>query len=330
MTRPLQHLSVVTFALLAALVGGCVSDQQVIDQANALHGDIEPAVVKADQDAELARYVQAVGDRIVDAARDMAQRGELDDYDVEPWMFEDVQFHLVASPQLNAFTTGGKHIYLYSKLFEQSDTEAAFAGVVGHEYGHIIGRHVKDSMTNQLVAGLAAAGLVGGAAILSDEGDRERNTALAGTAAGAGTMLGVSYFSRDNEREADALGYEFYVRAGYPPEQFPDFFKELIAESGGAGQGGVEGFFSTHPQLADRVAAAERRAEQTSPEVVRQFAKPPIAEGRTYARLQGESQPLTVAAARQEQSQTKTALTRALAILEAFPSCLASEEMTEE
>ena len=322
----IAHRFALLLAPMLALAAGCVSDQQVIAQAQQLHGQIEPTVIDR-QSPELAAYVQEVGDRIVAAAEEMYEEGKLPG--AEDWMFEDVRFHLVASPQLNAFTTGGKHIYLYTELFEKSQSEAAFAAVVGHEFGHIIGRHVQDSMNNQLLAGLASAGLVGGAALLSDEETRGRNTAIAGAAAGLGATAGITYFGREKEREADELGYEFYVRAGYPPEEFADFFKTLIAESGGAGPGGVQGFFSTHPNLQERVESAERRAEQTPPRVAQRYDQPPIAAGREFERLQGQSRPLTQAAARQAQQPGGEALREAMAILEAFPSCLAGEAAVE-
>ena len=331
MTRILPKTAAPLLALALALLAGCVSDEQVISQANNLHGELEPAVVSQVQNRELAAYVQAVGDRIVEAAEQMHEAGELDGYDTEDWMFQDVQFHLVASPQLNAFTTGGKHVYLYSRLFERSDSEDAFAAVVGHEFGHIVGRHVQDSMNNQLTAGLVAAGLVGGTALLSPEEDRNRNTALAGAAAGGGAALGLSYFSRENERDADALGYRFYVRAGYEPGKFADFFEELIAESGGA-SGGLGDFFASHPNLQERVAAAKERAADTSPRAVEKYARPPIAGGREFARLHDLSQPLTARAAEQGDpgGTATTAFQRAQRILAAFPSCLAPDDVGEQ
>jgi predicted Zn-dependent protease len=313
----------VATAVLVLVSVGCASDEQVIQQAAGFHQQLEPAIVTSAADPELDDYVQQVGDRIVAAAKRMYENGELDDYEPEPWMFENVQFHLVASPQLNAFTTGGQHVYLYTRLLEEAGSEAGFAAVVGHEFGHIIGRHVHDGMNKQMGTMLAGLGIIGTTALLSDDDTRAENTAIASAAAGAGGMAAVTYFSRDNEREADALGYEFYIRAGYPPERFADFFKRLIAESGGGG-GDLTGFFSTHPQLADRVEAAARRASRTPLSAVQKFDQPPIAGASRYAGLIERSRPLTARAA-QEANRPGTALHQATAILAAFPSCLASD-----
>ncbi len=308
--------------LLAGSLAGCVSDAKVIDQAEGVHKQLTPQVVT---DAELDAYTQRVGDKIVLAAKEMYEAGELDDYDVEPWMFEDVQFHLVASPIPNAFTTGGKHVYLYTELFEGSSSEDAFAGVVGHEFGHIIGRHVHESMRNQQLSmiGAGAAGLVGAA--LAEDGKRMQTGAtVGGIALVGGQMAGLS-FGRNNEREADELGFEFYVRAGYDPKKFADFFKAMLSdqqEQGGGGDAGLQGFLSSHPQLSERVRTAEERAAAFPSAAAAEFEAPPVAPDREFAQLQRRSQPLTQAAANAARTKQSTAATEALAILSAFPACV--------
>ncbi len=300
---------------------GCVTDQQVIDQANAVHGQIEPTVIDT-EDPELQAYVQRIGDRIVDAAEEMYQEGALDG--AEPWMFEDVQFHLVASPTLNAFTTGGKHIYLYTQLFEESDSEDAFAAVVGHEFGHIVGRHVQDSMQNQYYTlGLAAgAGLVGAA--LAEDGKRTQTaTTIGGLALAGGQVVGMS-FGREAEREADELGFEFYVRAGYDPEKFSDFFKNLISQGHGGG-GGVQGFLSSHPALEERVQTAEQRAAAVPADVRAKYAREPFVPSTRLAQYHRNSQTFTAQAAAAAKTGEVNAFTEALAILAAFPACVGGE-----
>ena len=116
------------FLLLGSLVG-CATDKQVIAQASDAHREINPAVVT---DPVLDRYIQSIGDRVVDTAREMHQQGfgpSAHKSEDSEWMFKEIQFHLVNSPTLNAFTTGGQHVYLYSELFTTSKTEDEFAAV---------------------------------------------------------------------------------------------------------------------------------------------------------------------------------------------------------
>ena len=297
---------------------GCATDPQVIAQANDIHRDIEPSVVT---DPELAGYVQAVGDRIVSTAREMHAAGELPGDD---WMFENVQFHLVASPTPNAFTTGGTHVYFYSQLFDGSSSEDAFAAVVGHEFGHILGRHVQDSMNNQMAV-LAAAGAAGvaGAALAEDDERLETGMWAAGITAGVGQLFSLG-FGRDNEREADDLGFKIYVRAGYDPDKFADFFKTMI-EAGYDSPGGVQQYLSSHPRLAERVEAAERKAAAVTPEMRQRNARPPVASPEQFAAMKQRSLQATaqakeaVAAAR---AGARSDFIRALAVLDGFPACV--------
>ncbi|MEL7239736.1 MAG: M48 family metalloprotease, partial [Planctomycetota bacterium] len=239
-----------------------------------------------------------------------------------PWMFEDIQFHVVASPTLNAFTTGGKHVYFYTKLIEEVDSEDALAAVVGHEFGHIVGRHVQGSMNRQMgvLAAAAGAGAIG--AIVAEDGKRAQTAGIAaGATAGVGQLAGMKW-GRDGEREADDLGYDFYVRAGYDPDKFDDFFRVLASKSQGGG--GLQGYLSTHPQSADRVRAAERRAAQTSEEFYLRYQQSNIATPEQFKSIQDRAANYSQQAARQAQNSQSYAQVQAL--LAAFPSCIEAEE----
>ena len=83
------------------------------------------------------------------------------------WMFSDeMRFHFVNSKTLNAFTTGGNHMYIYTALFQQCESEDELAAVVAHEYAHVYCRHVQQGMNRQYaILGAAAGAGVAGAAI---------------------------------------------------------------------------------------------------------------------------------------------------------------------
>ena len=318
MMRKSIHL-LPTLLLAFVVMAGCASDAQVIQQAEQVHVDLDAAIVDT-EDPVLAGYLQDVGDRIVSAAYQWHQEGGIPD--AEDWMFEDIQFHVVASPTLNAFTTGGKHIYFYTKLIEEVDSEDALAAVVGHEFGHIIGRHVQGSMNRQM-ATLALAGAAGvGGALLAEDGKRTQTGAtVAGLAMVGGQFAGMK-FGRDGEREADDLGYDFYVRAGYDPDKFDDFFRVLAEKAPGGG--GLQGYLSTHPQSADRVKAAERRAAETSAEFAARYDRPNVRSEAGFEEIRQIAARFSAAAARQANSSQS--FREVQAILAAFPSCLESDE----
>src|SRR3954464_138354 len=162
--RPLALLAVALLLLLAA--AGCANDKKVMAVANQMHTGLEPAVM---HDPELSAYLQKVGERIIESARELDKQGygpeshKSDKSGDNAWMFSDkMHFYFVNSKTLNAFTTGGEHMYIYNELFEQCKTEDELAAVMAHEYGHVYARHVKKGMDRRVVqnvgTGVAAVG----------------------------------------------------------------------------------------------------------------------------------------------------------------------------
>lgn len=148
--------------LMAA--GGCASDKAIISQAQQFHGGIEKAVIT---DPVLDGYLNEVGKRIIDQAREMsrADKGPKAHREGDnAWMFgSDMKFHLVNSKTINAFTTGGNHMYIYTALFDLCKTEDELAAVMAHEFAHVYARHVHNGMNRQYgsLAIAAVAGLAG-------------------------------------------------------------------------------------------------------------------------------------------------------------------------
>jgi predicted Zn-dependent protease len=267
------------------LVLGCASDRQVIQQADQFHGTLKPAVM---EDPVLAGYLQEVGDRIIDAAREMDQQhGGPKSHRSEDssWMFNGkMKFHFVNSKTLNAFTTGGEHMYLYTGLFEQCKTEDELAAVMAHEFAHVYGRHVHKGMNRQYTAlAIAAAGGGAGYALAG----KDNRTEAAALGAGAGFALAQFAnmgFTRKDEAEADKLGFQFYTRAGWDPQRFGDFFQAMIDK----GYDKTPAMLSDHPTLASRVEAAQRRASELPPHAG-QWQRPAVATGQRFKDLQARA-----------------------------------------
>src|SRR5690606_1125394 len=56
-----------------------------------------------------------------------------------PYQYE---FHLLADANtINAFALPGGQIFITYALFSKLDTEDQLAGILGHEIGHVLGRH---------------------------------------------------------------------------------------------------------------------------------------------------------------------------------------------
>ena len=280
--RTIHALIVACGMLLVGLGPGCAaSDKQIISQASQFNDGIKPAVV---QQPELTSYLQQIGDRIVAAARELDQehvgpKQHFADKD-RNWMFSDIHWQLVNSKTVNAFTTGGHYVYIYNELFQMCKNEDELAAVMSHEYAHIYCRHVQQGTGRQQALAVAALAAAGAGYVVGGKEHGSEYAQLAGGGASAGLGFVGMGFTRQDEAQADQYGFKFYTRAGWPPDHFGDFFKEMIA----AGYDKTPAIASDHPTLASRVQAAEKYASQVPPQQKQQLAKPEIVSADQFPR----------------------------------------------
>jgi predicted Zn-dependent protease len=163
------------------------------------------------------------------------------------------QFKVMDTPVVNAFAAPGGYIYITRGLLAATNNEAELAGVLGHEIGHVTARHSARQYSNRMLANL---GLSLGQSLLGDYGD------VLGPALKAGAGLLFLKFSRDDERQADALGVEYATRAGYDAARMADFFVSLQRQADNDGQKGTRlpEFLSTHPNPVNREATIRAMA----------------------------------------------------------------------
>lgn len=163
------------------------------------------------------------------------------------------QVYVAQDATPNAFALPGGIIVVHTGLIEMTSTPEELAGVLAHEVQHVELRHSLRGLIKEL-------GLRGvWAFVMGDIGGT-----LAGQAALELTSL---QFSRDDEREADAHGFDALVRAGINPAGMPAFFKTLSESTGTQ----VPAFLSTHPLSAEREEALRQRLAEV--------------EGRTFTPL---------------------------------------------
>lgn len=314
--RRARCLGVLAVLAMVMLSLGCANDSMVISNANQMHGQLTPAVM---QDPTLSGYVQSLGDRVIAVARELdrvapGSKGHTSGASNE-WMFSGIQFHLVNSETLNAFTTGGKHVYLYTELFRQCKTEDEFAAVVAHEYAHIYCRHVHNSYDRAITVQAVA---IGAALAASQIEDQNVAMGIAGLALVGGQLVSLS-FNREDEDEADAEGFRFYVRAGWDPQQFGGFFQTMIEQGHDSGPN----ILSSHPKLSDRVANARKRAAAL-PSVASQWRSRNTATPRQFQLLQARALELG------KTMPSDKSLEAAQTLLAAFPSCVSPQETPEQ
>ena len=203
-----------------------VSESQEI----AMGREADPQIVASFglyPDSGLQQYIRGLGNRLAG----VSERPEL------PWTFR-----LLDDPTVNAFALPGGFNYVTRGIMSYFNSEAELVAVMGHEIGHVTARHSAQQMTQQQLAGV---GLVAGMILVPDLQD------YAGAAV-AGLQLMFLRFSRDNEREADDLGFRYMMRTGHDPREMPNVFAMLGRVSQASGGGRVPGWLSTHPDPADR------------------------------------------------------------------------------
>ncbi|MEM8525866.1 MAG: M48 family metalloprotease [Bacteroidota bacterium] len=159
-------------------------------------------------------------------------------------------FRLVDSPVVNAFALPGGYVYFTRGIMAHFNNEAEFAGVLGHEIGHVTGRHGAIQQRNQT---LAQIGLIAGL-IISKELQQFAEQAA------QGVQLLMLKNSRDHESQSDELGVMYSTTVGYDAHKMANFFQTISRLSGGASQS-IPTFMSTHPNPLDRYARVHKLAE---------------------------------------------------------------------
>jgi len=157
-----------------------------------------------------------------------------------PW-----QFRVTNSAQVNAFALPGGFVYINRGLIEKTDRESELAGVIGHEMAHVTLRHGTNQLSKKLLATAPLAvlgGMGGGGWAMSQVG-------------GMGLSMAFLKFSRTDETQADIVGTQTMVKAGYDPQGMVRIFQKL--EQLTAGRNNAE-FLSDHPNPGNRIKRIEQ------------------------------------------------------------------------
>ncbi|HRG70526.1 MAG TPA: M48 family metalloprotease [Thauera aminoaromatica] len=190
------------------------------------------------QDEAVNRYVAGIGQRM----------GTLTHRPQMPYSYRVLNANYV-----NAYTFPGGAMGVTRGILADLDDEAQLAALLGHELGHVNARHAAQRQGQNLVAQAALAGL-NVAAQSSDWG----GLMSMGGQIGASALL--AGYSREHEREADALGQEYLVKAGYPATGMVRLHQLLVAEEKTA-PSLLQTMFSTHPMSSERMQAAQAAAD---------------------------------------------------------------------
>jgi Zn-dependent protease with chaperone function len=213
------------------------------------------------RDEEATRYVESVGQRLVDAIPPQFQHPEFHYY-----------FKIVNARDINAFALPGGPMYVNRGMIEAARNEGEMAGVMAHELAHVALRHGTAQATKArkyqygAVAGAILGAVIGGGL---------------GQVVGQGSQLAIgAYFlrySREYETEADILGAQIMANAHYDPRDLANMFRTI--EQQGSSRGGPE-WMSDHPNPGNRYARINQEAQYL------RVANPPIRDTDEFHRIQ--------------------------------------------
>ncbi len=231
-------------ALPALLLAACAT--------NPVSGRNELSLISQSQEISMGKQASAadlkrVGELNNPAALAMVKRIGLEmaansERPNLPW-----EFHVLDDGAVNAFAYPGGFIFVTRGLMTHLTNEAELAEVIGHEIGHVTAKHTVASMSKQQIAQI---GLVG-ASIFSS------TAAKYGDLLGTGASLLFLKFGRDDELQADELGFRYSLAQGYDVREAPKVFTTLGRLSGSGER--LPEWQSTHPDPGNRVQRAQQR-----------------------------------------------------------------------
>ncbi len=186
------------------------------------------------QDPAITPYVKTLCKNLVDHAKNFPT---------------NYQVFVLDSATVNAFTTPG-YIFVFRGILDASDSEAALAGVLGHEIGHSLAHHVGKSTTRAYKDEEQAKSL---------KASKSKLSRALGSLLEAGNPIGQLTFSRENEAQADRLGVHIAYDAGYDPRGLISIFQKFESMSPSSRKS-WDLMARTHPFSIDRLNAVEEYA----------------------------------------------------------------------
>ncbi len=234
MVRVRARVLALVFAAML-LVMGCgqlaelnvISTQEELEMGLRFSQEIEKEI-KLISDPVVSAYVDSLGQLL---ARN-SERADI------PYVIK-----VVDTDEVNAFAIPGGYLYVNRGLIVTAARESELAGVMGHEIGHVVGRHSAKQMSRRL--GLSAVtGLILG-------NDPKTWASLTANVLSAGTLL---HYGREAELEADRYGITEAYRSGIDPEGMVTFFEKLL-DMEQREPGLFDKLFSTHPPTGERISA---------------------------------------------------------------------------
>ena len=162
--------------------------------------------------------------------------------DVAGSQFFEYHFFVINNRELNAFAAPSGLIFFHSGLIESLDSEDELVGVVAHEVGHVVSRHLASRMSK--TAKISAATMLGVLAGIALGSGALSEALIVGSAAAA--QSASLSFSRLDEEEADRLAFNWMQDQKRDPEAMVDMLRKIHTMNRYR-QGYIPPYLLTHP-----------------------------------------------------------------------------------
>lgn len=197
-------------------------------------------------DAEIASYLSNLGHKLIVNSSE-ASPGQA------------FEFFAVENPLINAFALPGGFMGFNSGLIIAAQSESELAAVMAHEIAHVTQKHLARMIAAQkydMIKHLAALAV----AIVAARSNPQASQAIL-VASQASMIQSKLDFTRNHEKEADRIGLNILLDAGFDPQGMTTFF-ERLQKAGRFHENGAPSYLRTHPITYERIADIQNRISE--------------------------------------------------------------------
>ncbi|MCC6916954.1 M48 family metalloprotease [Nitrosomonas sp.] len=198
-------------------------------------------------DPEIADYLTRLGSRLISAAGQISHDNPF-------------EFFAINDSSINAFALPGAFVGVHSGLITAAQNESELAGVLAHEIAHVTQKHLARMISGTPYLGILGSIAALAIAILASRSNPNAGQAVLATAQ-AGYIQSQLNFTRKHEKEADRVGFNMLVRAGFDPHGMSSFF-EHMQHASRYYENGIPSYLMTHPVTHERIADIQNRTRE--------------------------------------------------------------------
>jgi len=194
-------------------------------------------------DSEIASYLSNLGHKLISNSNETSV----------DQLFE---FFAIQDPAINAFALPGGFMGFNSGLIIAAQSESELAAVMSHEIAHVTQKHLARMIAAQKYDWIKSIAALAVAIIAARSNPQASQAVL--VASQASMIQSKLDFTRNHEKEADRIGLNILLDAGFDPQGMTTFF-ERLQKSGRFHETGAPSYLRTHPITYERIADIQNR-----------------------------------------------------------------------